>query len=73
MKKQSQIRIRLKLAKNIVKLRKKAGMTSEELAKKAGLSRSSLNYIERGVSDPRLSSLVGIAGALGKTLNEILG
>jgi len=72
MKKLSQTRIRLKLAKNIVKLRKKAGMTSEELAKKAGLSRSSLNYIERGISDPRLSSLVGIAGALGKDFNEIL-
>ena len=73
MKNISQIRIRLKLAKNIVKLRKKAGMTSEELAKKAGLSRSSLNYIERGISDPRLSSLVAIAGALGKDFNEILG
>ena len=72
MKKISQTRVRLKLAKNIVKLRKKAGMTSEELAEKAGLSKSSLNYIERGISDPKLSSLVGIAGALGKGLKEIL-
>ena len=71
MKKLSQIRIRLKLAKNIVKLRKKAGMTSEELAKKSGLSRSSLNYIERGITDPRLSSLVAIAGALNLELNTL--
>lgn len=39
-------------------------MTSEQLANKIGLSKSGLRYIERGMKDPRVSTLEMIADGL---------
>ena len=66
-------RIRLQIASKIRKLRKEKSWTVEELAEKAGLSKSSLNYIERGISDPKLSSLFNISKALGLSLPDLFG
>ena len=68
---ETQQRIRLKIASKIRKLRKEKSWTVEELAEKAGLSKSSLNYIERGISDPKLSSLFNISKALGLSLPDL--
>ena len=70
---ETQQRIRLKIASKIRKLRKEKSWTVEELAEKAGLSKSSLNYIERGISDPKLSSLFNISKALGLSLSDLFG
>ena len=70
---ETQQRIRLKIASKIRKLRKEKSWTVEELAEKAGLSKSSLNYIERGISDPKLSSLFNISKALGLSLPDLFG
>lgn len=40
------------------------GMTQGELARIAGISTTGLNNIERGVSDPKASTLRAIEGAL---------
>jgi len=64
-------RIKLKLAKRIKTLRKEKDLTSEQLAKQAGISKSTLSYIERGVSDPRLSTLVELARRLGMKSIEL--
>ena len=69
----TQQRIRLKIASKIRKLRKEKSWTVEELAEKAGLSKSSLNYIERGISDPKLSSLFNISKALGLSIPDLFG
>ena len=69
----TQQRIRLKIASKIRKLRKEKSWTVEELAEKAGLSKSSLNYIERGISDPKLSSLFNISKALGVSIQDLFG
>ena len=66
-------RIRLQIASKIRKLRKEKSWTVEELAEKAGLSKSSLNYIERGISDPKLSSLFNISKALGLSIPDLFG
>ena len=66
-------RIRLKIASKIRKLRKEKSWTVEELAEKAGLSKSSLNYIERGISDPKLSSLFNISKAFGLSIPDLFG
>ena len=68
---ETQQRIRLKIARKIQKLRKEKAWTVEELAEKAGLSKSSLNYIERGISDPKLSSLFNISKALGLSVSDL--
>lgn len=56
--------LRDKLSKRIVKLRLERKMTSEQLAIKIGLSKSGLRYIERGMKDPRVSTLEMIADGL---------
>ena len=70
---ETQQRTRLKIASKIRKLRKEKSWTVEELAEKAGLSKSSMNYIERGISDPKLSSLFNISKALGLSLPDLFG
>ena len=51
-------------------LRLVAGVTQERLAEKAGISLKHLGELERGRSNPTLSSLEALATALGVSLFE---
>lgn len=46
-------------------------MTLLELSEKTGISKSHLNYIERGIKEPTLSVLVKIAIALEVNESEL--
>ena len=52
------------LAMKIIKLREEKGISSNELAMRSGVSKTGVRYIERCVSDPRVSTLERIAKAL---------
>jgi transcriptional regulator with XRE-family HTH domain len=54
------------------RLRQQKGMTRYRLAKLAGISQEGVSKLERPGSDPKLSTLYRVAGALGITVRELL-
>ncbi|MDR3540765.1 MAG: helix-turn-helix transcriptional regulator [Desulfosporosinus sp.] len=61
-----------RLAVNLRRLRKGRGWTQQELAGKANVPQSSIHYIERGVRNPRVSTVEKLAVALGVDIVELL-
>ena len=45
--------------------RVQAGLSQEDLAELVGCTKSTVSDVERGLSDPRASTLFGLADALG--------
>lgn len=63
---------RQKLAKRIIDLRTKKGLSSEKLAFISGISKTGLRYIERAVNDPKFSTLNQIAKGLDISLKGLM-
>ena len=61
-----------RFAKNLIRYRKRAGITQEELAWRASIHRTQIGLIERGRRSPRLSTLVKLAGALSVPPDRLL-
>jgi transcriptional regulator with XRE-family HTH domain len=53
------------LGQIIREAREKAGLSQEELAQRVGLTQGALSFIERGLVEPRLSTLLRLFDALG--------
>lgn len=60
------------IPRNIQRIRASKGLTQEEVARKASITRNAFRSIETGAAEPRVSSLLGIARALGVALQELL-
>lgn len=60
------------LAYNLKRIRKSQNLTQSELADLAGIPRASLASMEKVNSNPGVESVVGVAKALGVTLDELL-
>jgi transcriptional regulator with XRE-family HTH domain len=55
------------------RLRREQGLTLEQLASRTSLSPSFLSQVERGVSQPSISSLTTVCNALGVEIPALLG
>lgn len=55
------------IARRLVKLRIERGWTQGELAERVGVSKSSVERLESGDGNPKLTTFVAVCGALGLT------
>jgi transcriptional regulator with XRE-family HTH domain len=63
--------IRKKLGEKIRQLRKLRELTQEQLGEKAGISYKFIGEVERGIVNPSLDSLIGIALSLDVSVKEL--
>lgn len=61
-----------RFAENLVRLRQAAGMSQEELAFRASIHRTQISLMESGNRQPRLDTLVKLAGALEVPIETLL-
>ena len=61
-----------KLADRIIELRTKRKMTAEKLAWHSKIAKSTLSSIEKGISDPKYTTLKKIAKTLRVSLKTLL-
>jgi transcriptional regulator with XRE-family HTH domain len=53
-----------RFGQNLARLRHESGMTQEELAARASIHRTQIGLLETGQRQPRIDTLVKLAGAL---------
>lgn len=61
-----------RFGQNLVRARKRAGLSQEELAHHSALHRTEIGLLERGGRVPRIDTLVKLAGALSVSPLELL-
>lgn len=60
-----------RFAVNLRKARKEAKISQEELGLRCELHRTEISLLERGGREPRLGTIVKLAGALGTTAEDL--
>jgi len=60
-----------RFAVNLRKARKKAKISQEELGIRCELHRTEISLLERGGREPRLGTIVKLAGALGTSAEDL--
>lgn len=60
-------------AANVKRARSEAGMTQEQVADASGIHVTEVSRIERGLRDPRVSTLLRLASALNVPASHLVG
>jgi transcriptional regulator with XRE-family HTH domain len=71
-RRESSNRVALRFGENMKRSRLRAGLSQEQLGERAGLHRTEIGLLERGVREPRLATLVRLAGAIGVRPGELI-
>jgi len=66
------VNLATRFGENLVRCRKKAGLSQEELGFRASLHRTEIGMLERGVRLARIDTLLKLAGAMGAAPEELL-
>lgn len=62
-----------KIAENVKRLKKEKGLSKSDLVRKTGLDYHTIAKIENGKTpDPRINTVIKIAAALKKTLDQLV-
>lgn len=64
--------VRLRVGRNVKRLREEQGLAQDELAHRADVHRTYLSGVERGIRNPTVTVLVRIADALGVTAGALI-
>ena len=60
-----------RFAQNLVVARRASGLTQDELADRCDLHRTEISLLERAGREPRLGTLVKLAGSLGVSVESL--
>jgi len=71
-KKADRLAVAIAFGKRVRELREAKEWTLEVLAETAKMNELQVGHIERGASDPKLSTMVKLAKALGISISELL-
>lgn len=71
-KRMQEVDVAARFGNNLVRCRKRAGLSQEELGFRASLHRTEIGMLERGVRVARIDTLVKLAGAIGVTPEDLL-
>ncbi len=63
----------IKMNKRIRKIRRQKGLSQTDLGDHIGVSQQVITNYERGIREPNLETLLKIAGALGVSLEQLVG
>lgn len=64
-------KLRVSLIDEIIKAREQEGITQKQLEELSGVKQPLISRLERGATDPQLSTILKILGSLGKTLQIV--
>ena len=64
--------VQLRVGRHVQRLRRERRLTQDGLAQKTGHDLKHLGQLERGETNPTLATLVGIAGALGVDVADLV-
>jgi DNA-binding XRE family transcriptional regulator len=63
-----EIEIKTRLTSEILQARRESGVTQKQLEEASGVKQPVIARVENGKTDPQLSTVLKILGALGKTI-----
>jgi transcriptional regulator with XRE-family HTH domain len=71
-RRESADRVALRFGENMKRCRLRSGLSQEQVGERAGLHRTEVGLLERGAREPRLATLVRLAGAMGVRPEELI-
>lgn len=63
--------VRVSIINEMINAREENGITQKQLEAMSGIKQPVISRMEKGVSDPRLSTVIRVLNSLGKTLKVV--
>ncbi|MBW8060255.1 MAG: helix-turn-helix transcriptional regulator [Solirubrobacterales bacterium] len=66
------LEVAARFSENLIRCRKRAGLSQEELGYRASLHRTEVSLLERGVRTPRIDTVLRLAGCLSVPVGDLV-